>query len=285
MELVEGDLRDSTTCQRAVKDVQTVFNLASPRTPRHVRDFHQVNVEGTRSLAEAALASNVGRFIHVSSISIHGYNASPQRPFVETDHPAPRTPYARSKLAGEQVVSAFAARGLASAVLRPGPFYGPEQSPAFDQLMRMVSGRQAPRSSGAPSMRSLAHVDNVLDALLLAEASDAADGRPFLIGDARPYTTDDLLETVADALSLPLRMQTLPSWMLHAAEHVARAVERSGLNPAMLTTAGEFARHSFCSIRRAADELGYAPRRTLAAGIREAVVERRVRSRGLPAVV
>ena len=285
VDVVEGDLRDPSTCERAVKDVETVFNLASARTPRHVREFHQVNVDGTRSVAEAALAAGVGRFVHVSSISVHGHNASPERPFVETDPPSPRTPYARSKLAGEHVVSSLAARGLPSVVLRPGPFYGPEQSPAFDQLMRLVSDRQAPRSSGAPAMRSLAHVDNVLDALLLAEASDVADGRQYLIGDAHPYTTDDLLETVADALSLPLRTQALPWWMLRVAAQVARAMEVSGLNPAMLTTAGEFARHSFCSITRAADELGYAPRRTLAEGIREAVAERRARSRGEPTVV
>jgi len=82
---------------------------------------------------------------------------------------------------------------------------------------------------------------------------------------------------MADALSVPLRTHALPSWLLRSAEHVARAVCRSGLNPAMLTTAGEFARHSFCAIDRAAAELGYAPRRTLEDGIREAVAQRRAR--------
>ncbi|MFT7622800.1 MAG: nucleoside-diphosphate-sugar epimerase [Myxococcota bacterium] len=270
VEIVWGDVRNPAAAQRAVAGVSSVFHLASARTPENLSDFEAINAWGARTLALAAADARVSAFVHVSSISVHGHNRSARHPFVETSPTQPLTPYALSKLRGEQEVRAVAtARGLPAVVLRPGPFYGPGQSPAMELLAKLVRQGAAPGVRPSP-LRSLTHVDNVVDALLLAEehVSDAAE--PFMIGDAVNYTTRDLLRAFASAQGVKLRTVLLPIPVCRIAELAARA-PLGGRNPALLTTVGEFGRHSFATIDKARTVLGYRPGRSLAEGVAEAL--------------
>ena len=278
VELVWGDLLDQASVDGAVRGVDCVFHLAGARVSGRVKDYDRVNVLGTANLVRACTAARVERFVHVSSISVHGHNASAYEPFDEHFPTRPATPYARSKLAGEQLVKAAAREGLPAVVLRPGPFYGPGQSAAIQRLMDMVRDGHAPHV--APSgLRSFTHVDNVADALIAAEASGRAAGEHYLIGDSRPYTTLELLQTMADAQSVPLRTWDIPGGLVRGAATAARLGARMGLNPSFLTTVGEYGQHSFCTISRAETELEYRPLRSLSDGMRDAVNDLWARAR------
>ncbi|MFT5430952.1 MAG: nucleoside-diphosphate-sugar epimerase [Myxococcota bacterium] len=280
-DVVVGDIRDPDCAADATRGIHTVFHLAGVRHPSRTRDLDSINIDGTRSIANAASTAGVSRFVHVSSISVHGHNLGADEPFEESRTPQPFTAYARSKMGSEAVVESMAASGkLDAVILRPGPFYGPAQSASMHRLMQLVSKKAAPNVDGSQYLRSFLHIDNAVDALLLAETCRASRAEPYLIADARPYSLHELVSTIADALSTPLRTWDIPRSAARLCETVGYWVPaRTGINPASLTMAGEMGRHVFCSISRARTELGYEPHWSLNDGIRQAAAEFR---RGIP---
>jgi nucleoside-diphosphate-sugar epimerase len=91
VELVEGDIRDSSTLSGFFRGAEgaTVFHLAGVVRPRRPSDFHDVHVTGTRNLLRHAAASGVRRFLPISSNMVAGPNRHPERLFDERLRRAP----------------------------------------------------------------------------------------------------------------------------------------------------------------------------------------------------
>lgn len=109
IELIEGDLRSYQIVQEAVAGTDFVLHHgALPSVPRSVRDpitTNEVNVAGTLHVLQAARNAGVKRLIYASSSSVYGDN--PELPKRETMRPNPISPYAVSKLAGEQYCRSY----------------------------------------------------------------------------------------------------------------------------------------------------------------------------------
>src|SRR5207245_814043 len=132
IEFLRGDLCEAQVCHSAVARIDVVFHLAAlPSVPRSLQDpwaSHDANVNATMRLLEACRAAPVKRVVYSSSSSVYG--DTPVLPKTESAEPLPRSPYAASKLAGEQYVLAFARAGLIEGVaLRHFNVFGPRQSP------------------------------------------------------------------------------------------------------------------------------------------------------------
>src|SRR5438105_12647812 len=132
IEFLQGDLCEAAVCRRAVAGIDLVFHLAAlPSVPRSLKDpwaSHAANVNATMRLLEACQVAGVTRVVYSSSSSVYG--DTPVLPKTESVEPLPRSPYAASKLAGEQYVLAFARGGLVEGVaLRYFNVFGPRQSP------------------------------------------------------------------------------------------------------------------------------------------------------------
>src|SRR6267378_6583881 len=114
IEFVLGDLCDAEVCRRVAAGVDVVFHVAAlPSVPRSLKDpwaSHDSNVNATMRLLEACREAKVSRAVYSSSSSVYG--DTPVLPKGEAVEPLPRSPYAASKLAGEQYVLAFARAGL-----------------------------------------------------------------------------------------------------------------------------------------------------------------------------
>jgi nucleoside-diphosphate-sugar epimerase len=179
-------------------------------------DFHRINVDGTRRLAEQAAAAGVRRFLFVSSIGVNGRRAD--RPFTEDDRPAPEGPYAESKLEAERTLrEVCGGTGMEWVVIRPPLVYGPHAPGNFARLVRWMA-RGVPLPLGAVhNRRTLVAIDNLVDLIVTCLRSDAAAGQLFLAGDGESLSTPELLHTVAHARGRHARLLPVPVALLRVA--------------------------------------------------------------------
>lgn len=136
VEIARGDVADAESVRAALTGCDYVvhaaahFRLWGPPPP-----FIKTNVEGTRHVLEAALAAEVKKFVHISTIIIVG----PQQPQViiteETAcQPYPTDNYALTKYRGECLAHTYVDKGLPLVILRLGALYGPYGHYAFNRL-------------------------------------------------------------------------------------------------------------------------------------------------------
>src|SRR5690348_2855639 len=132
IDVIEGDITSYERVHAAVRGREIVFHQAAlPSVPRSIQDpltSHAVNAIGTLNLMLAARDSGVRRVVFASSSSVYGANrALPKR---EDQTPAPISPYAVAKLAGEGFCRSFyEVYGLETVALRYFNVFGPRQDP------------------------------------------------------------------------------------------------------------------------------------------------------------
>ena len=194
IEFVRGDLCEPEVCHRAVAGIDVVFHVAAlPSVPRSLKDpwgCHAANVNATMRLLEACLKARVARVIYSSSSSVYG--DTPDLPKAESAEPLPCSPYAASKLAGEQYVLGFARAGRVEGVaLRYFNVFGPRQSPhaAYAAVIpnffqAALEGRPAVLYGDGQQTRDFTYVDNVVDANILAASAPggSVSGWPVNVG-------------------------------------------------------------------------------------------------------
>jgi UDP-glucose 4-epimerase len=131
-EFVQGDIRDPRAVRRAMVGVQYVFHQAAdPSVPRSMMDpagCYENNVMGTLHVLDAAREAGVHRVVFASSCAVFG--DTPELPKTEATTLAPMSPYAASKLAGEELCQVYTnAFGLETVSLRYFNVFGPRQAP------------------------------------------------------------------------------------------------------------------------------------------------------------
>ena len=162
---------------------------------RDADKIHEVNVEGTRRLVEAAQAARVKRFVFASTVVTGEANGRVLR----EDEPLPvETAYGRSKQEGERLVRESEMHGV---IVRPGHVYGPGGWYAEEFVRRLQQpGRFAVIGRG-DNLWDVVHVDDV--AVALADAvGRAPDGAVYHVADDEPLTYYDFVKLTADALGV-----------------------------------------------------------------------------------
>src|SRR5207253_4419306 len=129
---VQGDIADAGAVQRALEECSAVVNFAAEtHVDRSILEpdaFVKTDVLGTWTLAEAARAGGVARFLQVSTDEVYGAVLSGAS--TESDRLDPTSPYSAAKAGGELLVlAAWKTYGLPALVVRGANAYGPYQYP------------------------------------------------------------------------------------------------------------------------------------------------------------
>ena len=272
-EIVEGDVRDPETVRRAVAGMDVVFHLATVfRTHCAPEAFHHdVHVTGTRHLLEASRAAGVARFVHCSTVGVHGDVKNP--PATETAPFAPDDAYQRTKLAGELLALDFHRQyGLPVTVIRPTGIYGPGDDRLF-KLYRMATARPAIVLGSGKILFQMIHVDDLVEAFLLAATKPAAVGEVFIAGGAEYMPLDDLLKLLARLAGKEARIVHLPLKPFQWAGSLVEAVcTPLGIRAPLSRRRIDFFCHSRAfNCDKARRLLGFEPRISLEDGWRETI--------------
>lgn len=175
--------------------------------------FDHANRQLALDTAVAAHAAGVRSFVFVSTIGVHGnWSVDP----VRADSPLHlETPYARSKWAAEQALSAFCADvGMGLCIVRPPMVYGPDCPGNFPRLLKLIaSGVPLPLAS-MRSVRSFIQVDNLASFLVARARGVLSKQSVFVIGDGSDWSTAQLTKSMAEALGRSSRMFPFPIGLL-----------------------------------------------------------------------
>lgn len=256
VEFIQGDLQDPECVGRAVKGVEVVFHqgaLASvPRSIAHPLDTHHACVTGTVTLLDACRQSGVRRVVYAASSSAYGN--SPIMPKTETQLPAPLSPYAAAKLAGELYLEAFAScYNLETVRIRYFNVFGPRQDPNSPYsaviplfIDALLKDRQPTIYGDGLQSRDFTYVANVVSANLLAAEAKGVSGKVYNVACGGSITLVELLKLICEFLDKPFAPEFGP--------------ERVG-----------DVKHSWADIHRAQEDLGYKVEIDLREGLRRTV--------------
>jgi nucleoside-diphosphate-sugar epimerase len=254
-EVLVGDVRDPKAVTEAMTGVEVVYHLAAlPSVARSVSDplsTHQVNVDGTLNVLEAARRSRVRRVVYASSSSVYG--DTPRLPKDEEMPLSPQSPYAASKAAGEGYCRAFArVYELETVSLRFFNVFGPRQDPSSEYaaviprfIHRMLTGSSPEIFGDGGQSRDFTYVANVVEALQLAAAAG-----PLAVGQA--------LNVACGSRTTLLELVSILNGLLETSIAPTFSPPRPG-----------DVRHSHADISRAGSLLGYRPSVTVHSGLAE----------------
>jgi len=231
-EVHTGDLRDIGEARQATAGCSHVVHLAA--IVGGIANFHklphtltEVNNALYNATIRAALDHAVERFVYVSSSMV--FERATEYPTTEghlDECPIPRSAYGFSKLTGEVYCrAAHEEHGLPFTICRPFNAYGPGEMPddepgiahAVPDLIRKCLEGQRPLEifGTGEQTRTLTHVDDIADGVVVAMASEAGLNEDFNISASRELTVAEIAAIVWEACGLPpqeLELKPLPSF-------------------------------------------------------------------------
>jgi nucleoside-diphosphate-sugar epimerase len=261
---VVGALGSQTDWSHAMRGVSVVVHLAAKAhvldLPEDDGEYHRINAEATRRLAEDAARAGVRRVVFLSSIKVYG--EARDRPFTANEIPEPVDVYGRSKRAGEELLqSVSTSTGLEAVIVRPPLVYGPRVRANFLRLMQWVD-REIPLPLGlVRNARSLVSLRNLCDFLARSLDHPNATRQPLLVSDGHDLSTPELIRRLAHAMDRRARLLPIPAFMLQVAGTLlGRGADVSRLCGSLTL-----------DIRSTCELMGWTPPQTVDAGLREAV--------------
>jgi len=256
VEVIEGDIRDLRTCQKAIKGTEYIFHQAAlPSVQRSVEDpetSNAVNVGGTLNILLAAREEGVKRVIYASSSSIYG--DTPTLPKHEEMPSHPLSPYALQKYIGEQYCRLFyQLYGLETISLRYFNIFGPKQDPnsLYSAVIpkfidALLKGSPPTIFGDGEQSRDFTYIENVVQANLLAMSTEHLHGEAINIACGERTSLNQLL-------------------------NVLKRILGSKLSPIYQEPRQGDVRHSLADIRRGKQILNYEPKVGIEIGLKKTV--------------
>jgi UDP-N-acetylglucosamine 4-epimerase len=262
--LIEGDIRDFSICQEAVKNIDFVLHQAAlGSVPRSIKDpitSNEVNVGGFLNMLTASRDAGVKRFVYAASSSTYGDSES--LPKVEDIIGKPLSPYAVTKYVNELYADVFSrAYGIETIGLRYFNVYGRRQDPngayaaVIPKFVLQLIGHESPVINGdGKYSRDFTYIDNVIQMNELAMLTQ------------NPEAINTVYNTAfGDRNTLTDLMNYLKLYLSEFDEKIKNIEVIHGPN-----RVGDIP-HSLASIDKAKRLLGYNPKYSFQDGLKEAV--------------
>jgi UDP-glucuronate 4-epimerase len=254
VKLFTADIRDPVAVNAAAAEGwDAIVHLAALAGVRpsiaNPRAYVETNVTGTLNVLEAARAARIDRVVFGISSSVYG--ASGKDPFKESSPlPATLSPYAATKVAGEQLCSVYShLHGIRCVVLRFFTVYGPGQRPdlAISKFTRAIlEGRPIPFHGDGSSRRDYTHISDIVTGISSALDYRKTSYEVFNLGSGRRVTLSKLVKILEQITGKGALIDRLP-------------VQASDM------------RETWADITKAANTLGYRSKTRLSGGLRSFV--------------
>lgn len=281
IEIIEGDIRNKDSLKEFFSGSEdgTLFHCAGIIHPsKGIKEFYEVNFKGTENLLQLAEESKIKRAIVVSSNSPFGTNKTTKELFNESSPYNPYMGYGKSKMEMEKVIKSFQEKGnLETVIIRAPWFYGPNQPPRQSLFFQMVKNGKAPIVGSGNNLRSMTYIENLCQGLMLAEITESANGQAYWIADEKPYTTNEIVDTIEKVLEKDFNMSVahkrmkLPGIASEVAFVIDGTLQSCGLYHQKIHVLSEMNKNIACTIQKAKSELSYKPLFSLEEGMKKSI--------------
>jgi len=225
IELVRGSLLDRDSLRAALGGAKIVIHCGLGSARGIVR--------GTENLLTVAVEAGVEKFVHMSTAAVYGLTPPPGSEIEDAPVRSTGDNYCDNKGRAERVVASFGRRGMNTVTLRPSIVYGP-YSAWSTRLVRNLRENNLALIDGGRGVCNTIYVDNLVDAVFLALANDAARGQVFFVTDGEGVTWGDFIHAHLAMLG-PLR--PLPE--ISSAQVLAYYRQQPGLLAGSITATGQ----------------------------------------------
>jgi len=216
------DLASDENWDSLLQGIDIIFNIAAlfQEVENSEAMFRKVNVDGTLKLLKAAEKTGVERFVHCSTVGVHGHVK--QIPCTEETPYNPMDEYHRTKLEGELAVlehaKTLADDGMIVTVNRPAMVYGPGDTRMM-KIFKAIHSRKFLMIGSGEVLAHLGYIDDQVDSLILSSVGprEKVHLEAFNIASSKPITLNELSSYIADAANVKLskiKIPVFPVWFV-----------------------------------------------------------------------
>lgn len=216
-----GSIGSATDWTAALRNVQAVVHLAArvhvmkDSAANPLDEFREVNVAGTKRLAQEAAKAGVKRFVYISSIKVNGEQTLQGKPFTEDVTTIPKDNYGLSKYEAEkELLHISKDTGMEVVIIRPPLVYGEGVKANFASMLRAVRNRTPLPFGSIKNLRSFIYVGNLISFIIKCIEHPKAANQTFLVSDNCDLSTTELLQGCAEALEVNARLLPVPSKLI-----------------------------------------------------------------------
>lgn len=263
-EPLRGDIGDRASLTSAPGGAEVAFHLAA-----HLgewgpwADFERGNVEGTRNVLDACAEAGVRRFVHCGTEAALMAGG----PLVDVDETAPlrpdsRAPYPATKARAEQAVRDANREGFETVAVRPRFVWGKGDTTLLPEMVETVEAGKWAWVGGGRNVTDTAHVDNVVEGLVLA-AEKGRPGEAYFVTDGEPVVFREFVTALIETQGIEPPNRSLPAWTAAPLARVCEAAWKllplPGEPPMTTFRSWLLTQECTIDISKARTELGYTP--------------------------
>jgi nucleoside-diphosphate-sugar epimerase len=272
------DLRSNSDWDRYLQDIDIVFHIAAifQEVEKPFEEYDTVNHLAVAKLAKAAVAAGVERFVHCSTVGVHGdvleIPASEDTPY------NPMDPYHKTKLDGELALMEFGrslpSNGMTITINRPAMVYGPGDLRLL-KIFKAIAKRRFIMIGNGETLAHLNYIEDVIDSLLLCAVRPRDDVhlQAFNIASGDPLTLNEMAKLISNSTGVPLLPFKIPISLVWTAALLCEALWKPfGARPPLYRRrVGFFTHNRSFDLTKARRQLAYESQWSADRGIPETV--------------
>ncbi len=270
--IFRGDIKKAGTLKNMFRGSDVLFHLAAALGASRIdnREFYRINSEGTENVLKAAQEAGVQKIIHFSSAGVLG-SVKENQAVEENYLPSPQDVYDRTKLESERIALRYAREGSHVVVVRPGWVYGPGDRRTFKLIKAIATGKFILPTRGTIRQTPV-YIDDLIQGVLLA-AEKGRVGEIYHLAGGEVLPVKRIVSLIGQAAGVRFPSFPVPVLPLKMASFILEKAFAL-LNKEAPLTRGKlafFIHPKPLSIRKAMDELGYAPQIDFRSGILDTI--------------
>ena len=214
------DFLEDDIPENALKGIDIVFHLAGyahdlQSATRMEQTYQKINVDVTVDLLLLSVKHNVKKIIFVSSVKAGGVPAKGMC-VSEEEQGELEGVYGKTKREAElKILETGRKSSIHVSILRPALIYGPKVKGNLQLMMQGIKKGWFPPLPETGNRRSMVHVDDVVQALLLLASDQRSNGEIFIVTDGKTYSSRDIYEIMCSTLGKRIPRSTMPQFLFN----------------------------------------------------------------------